>query len=366
MRELRLERRQIMHAAVLEGLSPDTAYRYELRSGGRTIDRSPFNPGAFRTLPLLEGRLLATIALVNDMHVGEQCSGTAVSAGDQSVPPCFTGDDYAFRMTQAAVEEIRRLKPDLLVANGDLSDSGQPENIQRALALLRGTRLPLLITRGNHDRRFHETTACGADGDCLRSQAFPDHAVGDAALTSVARVGTRVAVVGLDSVDPESGTGRLDLGGQIAWLDQQLTQLRRQGRVALVSFHHHVANQANATHPPPLVFGVNAVQGGIDALKTIGTHNVPLVLHGHTHRNYLARDPPHLGTPKHLLSLVVPMLTAREPETHRWPTSRRGLRHASSLASAELRDRRTHGPAEEFEASWPTLAGLLLSSPHPT
>jgi hypothetical protein len=100
-----------------------------------------------------------------------------------------------------------------------------------------------------------------------------------------------VAVVGLDSCDPETGEGRLDLGGQLPWLDATLHALRGEGRIALVCFHHHVATAANSTHPPPLFFGVRADRGGLDALRTIGSHDVPLVLHGHTHRNYLALDP---------------------------------------------------------------------------
>ena len=52
-----------------------------------------------------------------------------------------------------------------------------------------------------------------------------------------------------------------------------------------------MATAANSTHPPPLFFGVRADRGGLDALRMIGSHDVPLVLHGHTHRNYLARDP---------------------------------------------------------------------------
>lgn len=294
VRELRLARQRTVHAAEVDGLQPATEYRYELRSGGRVMERSPANPGAFRTLPLLEGRRLATIAVLNDMHVGERCSGTAVTVGDESVPPCFTGDDYAWRMTRAALREIQALAVDLVVANGDLTDRGRPDEVRRALELLRGTRLPVLVTRGNHDRRFHE--ACAEDGDCLRREAFPDRAPGDHALTSLARVGARVAVVGLDSCDPESGEGRLDLGGQLAWLDRTLAQVRGEGRIALVCFHHHVATQSNATHPPPVVFGVNPARGGLDAMRTIGRHGVPLTLHGHTHRNYLARDPLAPGT----------------------------------------------------------------------
>jgi hypothetical protein len=256
VRELRLARGRTIHAAEVEGLRPDTVYRYELRSGGRAVRRSGSNPGRFRTLPRLEGRRLATIAVLNDMHVGERCSGTVTEVNGRSFPPCFTATDYAFRMTRAALREAKAARLDLLVANGDLTDRGRPDEVRRALALLRGTGLPLLIMRGNHDRRFHETTACSEDGDCLPAQAFPSHPVGDHALTSLARVGRRVAVVGLDSCDPETGDGRLDHGGQLAWLDATLARLRAEGRIALVCFHHHVANQANATHPPPLFFGV--------------------------------------------------------------------------------------------------------------
>src|SRR5918996_1472001 len=149
VRELRLERRRMVHAARLGGLRPDTEYSYELRSGGRAMPRSSANPGRFHTLPLLEGKRLATIAVLNDMHVGEQCSGTITTLQGESVPPCFSARDYAHRMSLAAV--------------------------------------------------------------------------------------------GLDSCDPESGEGRLDLGGQVAWLDATLGTLRAEGRIPLVCLHHHVA-----------------------------------------------------------------------------------------------------------------------------
>jgi 3',5'-cyclic-AMP phosphodiesterase len=290
VRELRLARRRTVHAARLAGLRPNTEYRYELRSGGRAMPQSSANPGRFRTLPLLEGERLATIAVLNDMHVGERCSGTIATVGGDSVPPCFSAPDYAYRMTRAALREVAGLDPDLVVANGDLTDRGRPGEVSRSLDLLRSTGRPLLVTRGNHDRRFHEG-GCGEDGDCLRRDAFPERAPGDHALTSLSRVGARVAVVGLDSCDPESGEGRLDLGGQLAWLDETLRALRAEGRIALVCFHHHAATVANFTHPPPLFFGVSPARGGLDALRTIGSHAVPLVIHGHTHRNYLARDP---------------------------------------------------------------------------
>jgi len=182
------------------------------------------------------------------------------------------------------------VRPDLVVANGDLTDRGRRDDVRRALELLRGAGVPLLVTRGNHDRLFHDPSS-PSDGDVLREEAFPERPPGDHALTSVERIGDRLAVVGLDSCDPETGEGRLDTGNQLPWLDETLTALRAEGRRAIVCFHHHVALASNATHPPPLTFGVRADHGELELLQLIGRHeHVPLLLHGHTHRNYLTTD----------------------------------------------------------------------------
>lgn len=300
VRDLTLAKGNVVHAARVRGLEPNTAYNYELRSGGSAMAKSLENPGSFTTLPRLEGKRLARIAILNDLHVGEGCSGTITSLGEESVPPCFSADDfpdYAERMCRAALAEITRLEPDLLVANGDLTDRGRPGEVGRAMRLLERTKLPLLVTRGNHDRRYQEAgERCASDGDCLRERAFPQRDVGESTLTSVAKVGKRVAVVGLDSCDAESGEGRLDQDGQIAWLERTLARLRSRGRIPLVALHHHVATQANATHPPPLFFGVRADRGASEALPVLGRHSVPLVFSGHTHRNYLAQDPAAPGS----------------------------------------------------------------------
>ena len=290
-REYRLERKQTVHVAALDNLKPDTEYRYELWSGGQRMSRSPENPGRFRTLARPEGKRLATIAVLNDMHVGERCSGTITTVNGQSYPPCFEGGDYAYLMTEAAIEEIRqRDDVDFVVGNGDLSDRGRPNEIARALTLFGQLSVPYRVTRGNHDRVFD--ASCGPDSDCLRAQAFPEQPPGQHALHWVERVGTRTGVIGLDSCDPQTGDGRLDLGGQLEFLDATLSQLKAEGRHAIVAFHHHITYQANGSHPPPLVFGVHLDQGGQACLDVLARHDhVRLVLHGHTHRNYLTYDP---------------------------------------------------------------------------
>ena len=292
VRELRLEASETVHVAAVDDLVPGMRYRYELLSGGRRVPQSRANPGRFRTLDPPSGELLATIAVLNDMHVGERCSGTIQNVGDQSVPPCFTGDDYAYRMTRSAIEAIERDHDvDFVIANGDLTDRGRPDEVRRALDLLSGLSAPWKATRGNHDRRLPGAEGCGPDGDCLRVQAFPERQPGDHALAWVERVGDRVGIVGLDSCDPNTGRGRLDLGGQLDFLDRSLAELRGEGRVALVAFHHHLTPQANTSHPPPIVFGVDPTLGGLACLDVLSRHeHVRVALHGHTHRNYVSYD----------------------------------------------------------------------------
>jgi len=292
LRELTLARDRTVHAAEVGGLTPGTEYRYELVSDGRAIATSTENPGRFRTLAPPRGRVLARIAVINDLHVGEGCSGTATHLGEESVPPCFSAPEYAARMVAASVRAIRALRPDLVIANGDLTDRGRPDEVRHALAILKRLRLPVLITRGNHDRTFPEAAGeCGEDGDCLRELAFPDRAPGEHALTTVARVRRRLTVIGLDSCDPVSGDGRLDLGGQLELLDRELTRARRQRRRAIVAFHHPVTSAANTTTLPPITFGVDRDLGGADCLEILARHpHVDLVLHGHTHRNYVSYD----------------------------------------------------------------------------
>lgn len=291
MREVTLERGVQVHVARVTGLRPGTSYRYELVSNRRAFGESTENPGRFRTLQAPGGKLLARIAVINDLHVGEQCSGTATTFAGSSVPPCFSAPNYAARMVAASVRAIRRARPDLVIANGDLTDRGRPAEVVNALKLLRRLRVPVLITRGNHDRVLAGAEGCGEDGDCLRTHAFPRRAAGDNTLTSVRRVGRRLTVIGLDSCDPQSGEGRLDQEGQLEFLDRELTRARRQGRRAIVAFHHPVTNPAILTAIPPVTFGVGPEQGGRDCLELLARHrHVPLVLHGHTHRNYVSYD----------------------------------------------------------------------------
>ncbi len=144
----------------------------------------------------------------------------------------------------------------------------------------------MLVTRGNHDRLFD---GCTDDRDCLKAAAFPGLPRGHHALTSERDVGSGLTVIGLDSCDPETGHGDLLHNGQMELLSSSLARAARRGRRAIVAFHHPVTPMAITTAMPPISFGVEPQNGG-NALAQVmkGQDHVALVLHGHTHRNYVS------------------------------------------------------------------------------
>jgi predicted phosphodiesterase len=285
-RTLTVEQGQKVHVARIDGLRPGASYEYELVSGGHVQPVNIANPGRFTTLVPPSGPRLARIAVMNDLHVGEHCSGTLQTVGNTSIPPCFTAKDYSARMLSAAVREIRRARVDLVIANGDLTDRGRVDEVRTALAILKRVRRPVLVTRGNHDRLYD---GCTDDRDCLKAAAFPGLPRGHHALTSERDVGDRLTVIGLDSCDPETGHGDLLHNGQIELLSDSLRRAARRGRRAIVAFHHPVTPMAIATAMPPISFGIEPQNGG-NALAQVmkGQDHVALVLHGHTHRNYVS------------------------------------------------------------------------------
>ncbi|WP_354700679.1 3',5'-cyclic adenosine monophosphate phosphodiesterase CpdA [Paraconexibacter sp. AEG42_29] len=287
-----LERDKLVHVATVDGLQPGTRYRYELRSGGRTIPTTLLHTGTVTTLTPPPGRLLATVALMNDLHIGEGCSGTIQTIAGQSFPPCNSGDRYAIRMTSAAIRALRTVRPkvDFVFANGDITAEARPGEMKTVFGILRRARIPFDVTRGNHDRRHRDSCLAG-DNDCFREYAAPNSPLGEHAYHWARDIAPGVTAIGLDSCDPETGNGRLDRGGQLEFLEAELRRTAAAGRRVLLGFHHPVTLYQELTVLPPVLFGVSPILGGQDALDVIARHDhVSLVVHGHTHRNYVGYD----------------------------------------------------------------------------
>jgi 3',5'-cyclic AMP phosphodiesterase CpdA len=218
-----------------------------------------------RTLPRPPGARLATVATVNDTHFGETLCGVLEGYDVGPILSVEEGEEaYPQLMNRVAAAEIAAVNPDAVVAKGDLTAEGTPEEYQAFEACYRplfGERL--LVTRGNHDSH---------------QPAFACPAVQEA------RVPGAVLAV-LDTARPGFSGGALD-HDQLEWLDE----LGQRAEVPVLVFGHHpAAMDGNPVLRPGWALDAASTAGLLEVMGRRG----PLVGYfaGHTHRNRVHRFP---------------------------------------------------------------------------
>jgi 3',5'-cyclic AMP phosphodiesterase CpdA len=160
------------------------------------------------------------------------------------------------------------MQPACIVASGDLTNRGTPEQHDHAAAFLRGFGLPVVAIPGNHDipytfpKRF---TNPWAEFERVWETTQP-----------VWRA-DGLHVVGLNSVRPwrhQSGRVR---SGQLAWMTERLREAE-PGDLRVVTLHHHMLGapwRAKRKRP---------VRKRNDVLATLVEAGADLVLAGHIHQ----------------------------------------------------------------------------------
>ncbi|MDL4772816.1 purple acid phosphatase family protein [Actinomadura xylanilytica] len=285
------------HYAELTGLEPGRTYYYQACSRGRPASATALAAGqsagtplgdgvfAFTTPQPPPGRFLFSVALCNDLHLGETVAGLVGQLpwikGIEQVPG---HPPYPELMAEALVADARRRGASRLLAAGDVAAEAGVDDLGRAKALLDGFGTygeDYLVARGNHDRA-HEGGSCSPGRwqgrDCF-GDAFFD---GRPSYFSHDLDGLRV--IGLDTYDKPGNGG--DAGGlsreQLAWFDAELKADRDRPTVV---FGHHPLFVENA---PLAVTGGQSLDAG-QSLSILGAYRgTPGVfLHhaGHTHRN---------------------------------------------------------------------------------
>ena len=237
------------------GLQPDR----DQRAGEVTV----------RTLARPPGERLATVATVNDVHFGETRCGYVAGSDIGPVLAVEPGDDpYPLVMNRAAIDEIRALGPDAVVAKGDLTATGTAQEFEQfclAYGAAFGDRL--IVTRGNHD-----------------NPKVPSGMPTIPACQEVALEGVTLAV--LDTSRPGAVGGEVD-AAQAEWLDELGA---RADRPVMVFGHHPLAVEEPRLE---LVFGRNALAGSgltpesAARLSDVVVRRPAIVGYfaGHTHRN---------------------------------------------------------------------------------
>jgi hypothetical protein len=248
-------------------------------------------PGSITTLVPPPGAHLFTIALSNDLHIGETQSGL-ISNG---FPPAFSqapGEPpYPIVMGSSMLADIAARGTSALLVAGDLTSAGLPVELSTARHLLDGFgplslggALPhpaYVVARGNHDCKngtaYQSCPAVGpGDNDCV-PVSFP-LARGELSITDLA--GLRL--IGLDTTIVNQAGGGID-PVQLARLTSTLAS--NPGQPTLLFGHHPVTDESAFTTIAGPTFDLDR-QNAL-SLQQLYASTPGVFFHhsGHTHRN---------------------------------------------------------------------------------
>ena len=249
------------HSARVLGLEPSTSYAVAIAGA----EPSPLLPAEVTTLDQPAGRLLATIATVNDVHFGETKCG--LLGTPEELGPFFTtepgAEPYPEVMNRGAIDEIEQLDPDAVLVKGDLTDRGTEKEYAAFLRAYSRLGDRMRHVRGNHDAMITESIA----------------ATGPFA---VDLPGVTLAV--LDTVRPGTDRGRISRE-QLDWLDELADGTTSP---VLVFGHHHPWNPASKERNDTY-FGVNPDDSESLCALISRREAIAGYFAGHTHRTRTRR-----------------------------------------------------------------------------
>lgn len=256
------------------------------------------SPGSVTTLVPPPGPHHATIALTNDLHIGETQSGLIVDG----FPPPFSqrpdAPPYPIVMGEAMLADITRRGADVLVVAGDLTSAALPDELTQARRLL-DTFGPLrlagelhrgeyVVARGNHDqpKTGDAYASCPVVQDDFHDCVPGVFPLPQGRLTTTEFRGLRL--VGLDTSTLNLPGGAIS-AGQWADLEDVLNHQRHQP--TLVFGHHPVTDESASTTLAGPSFDLD--RDDALRLQQLYARTPGVFLHhsGHTHRNKRTTSP---------------------------------------------------------------------------
>jgi len=182
------------------------------------------------------------------------------------------GHRESFEPLEALPELVARVEPELMLATGDLSHRGKPEQLEHARTLLEAVGLPLLAVPGNHDIPYTFPARFTRTFEPWR------HVFGD---TEPVHSAPELVVVGLCSVRPwlQQGGGLED--AQVAAAVEKLRAAPGQA-LRVVALHHHLAA------PPWRAKRKRPLRNRDRVLQAFACAGAELVVSGHVHQSAAA------------------------------------------------------------------------------
>jgi len=296
------------HYVEIRGLEPGETYTVVAKSNGIPALPSvatatnpfgtsalnvPFTPLLFTTPQPPPGKYLFSIALCNDLHLGEKTAGLVTTQAGIGIPPGIEqlpGRRPYAEITAAALgSEARQRGAHVLLAAGDVSAEAAQTDLHNAkhyLDRFGAYKSDYFVARGNHDRPHagDKTKGCSPlPSDKTLRDCFHDEFAPDAKTWfSAEKFGLRI--IGLDTYDT-TGAGK-DSKMSDAQMDFVRRALRKnRDQPTLVFGHHPVTLDSGSSSVPPLSNGMAWPQAR--ELTALYKQAPGVFLHhsGHTHRN---------------------------------------------------------------------------------
>ena len=221
-------------------------------------------------IPPPPGRLIAKIATISDLHIGEPGFGVLPRVR----PPRTSGrEHYTVRAANAAIAEAVAWGAELLVVKGDITWTARPGQWDLAAELLAASPVPVVALMGNHD-----VSRRGQHGRPWLEQAGIGTIVDADVPVESLDVGP-LHLVFADSNSDFHRPGVIDSSTRASIV----RSLETASVGSVVMLHHYPDRFPTATRYPP---GIHHAQG-VALFEAMAAVERPptLVTCGHTHRN---------------------------------------------------------------------------------
>ena len=293
------------HYVTIQGLKPNTRYRFECRSLGKkaepgfwftNIFHEPEVTGVVSTIAQPTGKYIQTVAIANDIHIGMEGAG-------------ITKQPWSEVMVTSMLSELRRRSISRIYVNGDLCDHGTVEEaktLRRIMNTFGGYQKNYFLVRGNHDGYDMEGYDSDPSGTFDPFQAvFPKHKL----QTTWSTLDKKLRVVGIDGSHPGQHNGELT---EANYRSIEKILLSDPRRPTLVLSHFPVTEEAALTNAGQRPFIYNKKDSMRLQRLFQKAPGVFFMAAGHTHRAH--RDAPDLpGGPQFAQFCAAPRSPVASP-----------------------------------------------------
>ncbi|MGC8955777.1 MAG: PQQ-binding-like beta-propeller repeat protein [Fervidobacterium sp.] len=168
---------------------------------------------------------------------------------------------YFKKTIDTTLHELLKIRPMHVFILGDLTEMGKDsefESLSKSLSVLIDSKIGYNTLLGNHDVRW---------ADKIRKTTRISNA-----LYEIFRVDIdKLSFMSVDTSMYFQHLGHIT-DVQIEWIEKQLEECRKEGKVAILLSHH------------PFGGPVDYTDDGWKLMKIVKRYNVPLILYGHTHK----------------------------------------------------------------------------------